>query len=383
MDCVWLRCRGDGWGRSTVTWGFWLLVPRDGHPREGIDIRELVDDDDDIAKDKEDNRWVVPYNPALLMMFNCHINVEVCSSIKSVKYVFKYVYKGHDKQVVNVDKEGEQVVNEIKRFQDTRYILPPEAMWQIYGFSLSNIYPSLMSLQVHLPNNQFVRFTEDDVLTVILERERNKGSMLIAFFELNKRDTNVRQYLYRDIPRYYTWNKITRMWKRLKQGKMRGRMVFANPIEGEQFYLRVLLQHVKGPTGFDYLYTVDDMLCTTFYRVALKRGLIKSDNYIHDCLRESSMHELPYALRRLSVTILIFCESGDVRKLWDDHYESLSKDYSLNCASVERVQNMVQTNISTILQFMGKSLSDLIFPTILRMYVHMHLVVMKYMKSSL
>jgi Helitron helicase-like domain at N-terminus len=34
-----------------------------------------------------DNRWVVPYNPRLLMMFNCHLNVEVCSSISSVKYI--------------------------------------------------------------------------------------------------------------------------------------------------------------------------------------------------------------------------------------------------------------------------------------------------------
>ncbi|XP_024993209.1 uncharacterized protein LOC112526951 [Cynara cardunculus var. scolymus] len=50
-----------------------------------------------------DNRWVVPYNPKLSMMLNCHINVEACSSITSVKYVFKYVYKGHDKQLVHID----------------------------------------------------------------------------------------------------------------------------------------------------------------------------------------------------------------------------------------------------------------------------------------
>ena len=43
-----------------------------------------------------DNRWVVPYNPYLLRLFNCHINVEACGSIKAVKYLFKYIYKGHD-----------------------------------------------------------------------------------------------------------------------------------------------------------------------------------------------------------------------------------------------------------------------------------------------
>ncbi|XP_024990557.1 uncharacterized protein LOC112524840 [Cynara cardunculus var. scolymus] len=72
-----------------------------------------------------DNRWVVPYNPKLLMMFNCHINVKACSSITSVKYLFKYIYKDHDKQVMHIDpNEGQSVINEIKRFQDARYVSP-------------------------------------------------------------------------------------------------------------------------------------------------------------------------------------------------------------------------------------------------------------------
>ncbi|GJS37585.1 ATP-dependent DNA helicase PIF1-like protein [Tanacetum coccineum] len=109
------------------------------------------------------------------------------------------------------------------------------------------------------------------------------------------------------------------------------------------------------------------MLYTTFRRaleLPIERGLIKSDDYIHACLPESSTHELPDPLRRLFATLLIFCDVGDVRKLWDDHYESLSEDYSLNCASDERVQNMVLTDISAILQSMGRSLSDFDLPNI-------------------
>ncbi|XP_078440852.1 uncharacterized protein LOC144710886 [Wolffia australiana] len=44
-----------------------------------------------------DNRWIVPYNKYLCKAFNCHINVEICSSVQSVKYQYKYVYKGHDR----------------------------------------------------------------------------------------------------------------------------------------------------------------------------------------------------------------------------------------------------------------------------------------------
>ncbi|XP_021716916.1 uncharacterized protein LOC110684794 [Chenopodium quinoa] len=49
-----------------------------------------------------DNRWVIPYNPYLSVLFDCHINIEVCSTIKAVKYLYKYVYKGHDKVSYNV-----------------------------------------------------------------------------------------------------------------------------------------------------------------------------------------------------------------------------------------------------------------------------------------
>ena len=62
-----------------------------------------------------DNRFVVPHCPQLLRIFNCHINVEMVSSVRSVKYLYKYIYKGHDaaneaiedvnnKAIINQDK---------------------------------------------------------------------------------------------------------------------------------------------------------------------------------------------------------------------------------------------------------------------------------------
>ncbi|KAL6180848.1 hypothetical protein ACLB2K_047507 [Fragaria x ananassa] len=64
------------------------------------------------------NRWVVPYNPWLLLRYNCHINVEVCGSIKSVKYLYKYIYKGPDRESLEVQSNPE--FDEISQFVDAR-----------------------------------------------------------------------------------------------------------------------------------------------------------------------------------------------------------------------------------------------------------------------
>ena len=74
---------------------------KDGYPRyrrrdNGITIK--------VGKYEIDNRWVVPYNPYLLMKYDAHVNVEVCATVKSIKYLFKYVYKGHDCVNVNLER---------------------------------------------------------------------------------------------------------------------------------------------------------------------------------------------------------------------------------------------------------------------------------------
>lgn len=78
-----------------------------------------------------DNKFVVPYNPQLLRLYECHINVEVVSTIKAIKYMYKYVYKGHDVCVMELKlAEGQTRAaaeealrkNEPKCFQHCRQV---------------------------------------------------------------------------------------------------------------------------------------------------------------------------------------------------------------------------------------------------------------------
>ncbi|KAL1928026.1 hypothetical protein VTP01DRAFT_3431 [Rhizomucor pusillus] len=49
-------------------------------------------------------------HPYLLMKYNAHINVEVCSTSKAVKYVYKYVYKGRDRANVRLQRRQDRLV---------------------------------------------------------------------------------------------------------------------------------------------------------------------------------------------------------------------------------------------------------------------------------
>ncbi len=67
--------------------------------------------------------------------------------MQSVKYLYKYIYKGHDcanvEIKVNKDKHNQSkttqtiVFDEITKYVSGRYVSAPEASWRIFKFDLS------------------------------------------------------------------------------------------------------------------------------------------------------------------------------------------------------------------------------------------------------
>ncbi|XP_065680663.1 uncharacterized protein LOC136094575 [Hydra vulgaris] len=90
-----------------------------------------------IKGNQVDNRWVVPYNPWLSKKYQAHINVEACMTIKSVKYLYKYIYKGHDCANVVINEQVNH--DEINTFLNCRYVSAPETLWRILEYSLSDM----------------------------------------------------------------------------------------------------------------------------------------------------------------------------------------------------------------------------------------------------
>ena len=303
-----------------------------------------------------DNRWVVPYNPYLLMRYNCHINLEVCSSIKAVKYLFKYIYKGHDRASFIVQAAGDVVIDEIHEYRDARFISPSEAIWRIYSFNLSEMHPSVLQLQVHLPNMHVLCYKGSDNLESVIRRESSSKTMLTEFFRMNTIDNYARNFLYKEFPEFYVWDKAHKRWKRRVKRTQVGRLVAAHPAEGERYYLRVLLNHVRGPTSFEDLRTVGGIVFSTFIEAAEKRGLIEADESISDCLTEAATFQMPSALRRLFATILVFCEVTNVRALWEKHFEAMCDDFQKEGITNESIEQMVLRDIGDLLYSMGKDI---------------------------
>jgi len=156
-----------------------------------------------------DNSWLVPYNPYLSAKYQCHINVEICAEISAVKYLYKYVYKGHDKIVLDV---GESF-DEVNRFRDSRWVAAPEACWRIFSFKLSATYPSVNRLDIHLPNQHNITFSEDELLEDVISRGADSRSMLTGYFERNAIDPASRHLKYSDFPQHYTWHTRTKEWR--------------------------------------------------------------------------------------------------------------------------------------------------------------------------
>ncbi|KAL6419582.1 hypothetical protein ACFW04_012936 [Cataglyphis niger] len=163
-----------------------------------------------------DNRNVVPYYPILSIIFNCHINVEVVSSIKSIKYLYKYIYRGHDVAVITIEPITENVI--IDHDERHNYI-----------------------------ETCYVRLVEAKAITSAL----NQVTMLIDYFSFNSRDEEARQYLYIEILCYYTF----------KKEKINGRNI--SPTQTELFHLRLLLLTAKAKSFTDLKF-LNREVCQSF-----------------------------------------------------------------------------------------------------------------------
>ncbi|XP_017221469.2 uncharacterized protein LOC108198216 [Daucus carota subsp. sativus] len=284
-----------------------------------------------------DNRYVVPFNRELLVKFQCHINVEICNSSRSLKYLFKYCLKGHDNatmllkksnasMISNKDSTKVKVLDEVNHYVDGRYVCASEAAWRILGFDIHSRWPSVDRLPIHMPGNKHVSFKTGESLESVCARADTKRSKLEAWFIANNDMPAARNYTYAEFPSFFTWIPKECKWKQRQRGEVVGRLSEVHATAGELLYLRMLLMRQKGATSFEEVRTFEGVRYNTFKEACSAMGLLQSDNQWHDALAENSHSHMPNQLREMFVNILCYCSISDPLLLWNTHWRILSDD---------------------------------------------------------
>jgi hypothetical protein len=72
-----------------------------------------------------------------------------------------------------------------------------------------------------------------------------------------------------------------------------GRIIAANLLKGERYYLRLLLNHVMGPSSYQELKKVRGIVAFTFCEAVLLHRLLETDNSLEKCLEKTSLYQMP------------------------------------------------------------------------------------------
>ncbi|XP_019184186.1 PREDICTED: uncharacterized protein LOC109179072 [Ipomoea nil] len=213
---------------------------------------------------------------------------------------------------------------------DNRYISPCEAVWRLFGFDIQLRAPSVERLSFHLPNQQSVIFSYDDPVENIVNRPTIAQNMFLEWFEANKTFPNARELTYVEMPTKFVWKKDVRKWQLRKKGFSIGQIFYVPPATGEIFYLRYLLNKIRGPTSFEDIRTVNGVIYDSFRDACYARGLVDDDNEYVDAVEEASHWASTDQLRRLFVTLLMSSCMGKHETVWYAVWPHLSDDAQFN-----------------------------------------------------
>ena len=120
----------------------------------------------------------------------------------------------------------------------------------------------------------------------------------------------------------------------------------------------MLLNHIKGATSFDDLKIFNDIKVGSFRESARLYGLLDSDNTLEECLQEASVYQMPYTLRRLFATLLVYCRPANPRNLWEKFEAPMSEDYYLSGFNFFNARLKVLEHIHFVVESMGNNIND-------------------------
>ncbi|XP_024981688.1 uncharacterized protein LOC112518279 [Cynara cardunculus var. scolymus] len=180
---------------------------------------------------------------------------------------------------------------------------------------------------------------ENTNLEAVIARPSVGKTKFTEWFETNKKYEDARQQSYSSFQMEWVWNSKDKVSSRRKKG-----------------------------ISID-IRTIDGFMHPTYKGACYAHGLLDDDSEWIDCLEETSSWATGYKLQHLFVTILTHCQVSDALRLWNTHYEILSKDITIMQRKRFKVNNLKLTaseleaytlfEIESIMVKIGKSLNEI------------------------
>ncbi|CAN7018127.1 unnamed protein product, partial [Brassica oleracea var. botrytis] len=254
-----------------------------------------------------------------------------------------YITKGFDRAIAVIEKgntattsdasgsEGsmEKVVrqrNEIQDYIEARYLSACESMWRTFAFHMHKRKPSVEKLIIHLEGEHNITVKSTDNVGRVIHKPGIEKTMFTGWMVLCRRSVFARTLTYVQIPEYFVWNNSAKVWTEHKKGKTIGRVITVHPSAGDRYYLRVLINKIKGPRSYDELKTYNDVKYPDFKSVCHARGYLDNDVEWLESMSEGARTASPYQLRDMFVTFLNNRFVASPKGLWEHSWKSMSED---------------------------------------------------------
>jgi len=262
------------------------------------------------------------------------------------------------------DDPNAEPINEEDDYITARYMCATDAINRIFRFQTCYMSPAVITLPVHLKNQNVAAYNNAGSNASLLlrwlkmrpaecERMTYKEYYEAIVINNNQDEPNegYREIAYNNVPRRY-------MSVRVQREKI-AYMTSIMPQRGEVYYLRILLDEgVIGRTWTD-LRTVDGNVFPTYQAAAVAMGLFDDAVEAERTMREAvELFRTPAQLRFMFIQ-LILDGIAPAQPLYGQFEASLQADYRHRFAEDPlRVRRMILEDFQRMLRQHGRTLAD-------------------------
>ncbi|XP_074299578.1 uncharacterized protein LOC141630708 [Silene latifolia] len=231
--------------------------------------------------------------------------------------------------------------------------------------------PAVERLQFHLPGEQSVVFDDEDPIDEVLEKLSMGVSKFLSWMKINSSEEEelqiAKDLLYCKFPTKFVWNKDQREWTLRKQNFKIGRLQHVPPTCGELYFMRTMLNHVKGPKSYEDIRRANGTLYDMYREACYAYGLIGDDKEYIDAIEQESEWASGFYFRNLFATLLLSRTLSMPNRVWEATWSLLADDILHRQRNIlqnrgleltdEELKNYALIDIEASLQLNGSSLA--------------------------